>query len=35
MGAVEMYRLLGGGGELYINNELVCKDNWVSCKEIM
>jgi hypothetical protein len=27
MGAVEMYRLLGGGGELYINNELVCKDN--------
>lgn len=27
MGAVETYRLLGGGGELYINNELVCKDD--------
>lgn len=27
LGAVEVYRLLGGGGELYINGELVCKDN--------
>jgi len=26
MGAVEVYRLLGGGGELYVNNQLVCKD---------
>ena len=26
IGAVEMYKLLGGGGELYVNNELVCKD---------
>jgi hypothetical protein len=25
--ATEVYRLLGGGGELYINGELVCKDN--------
>jgi hypothetical protein len=24
--AIEVYRLLGGGGELYINGELVCKD---------
>ena len=27
LGAVEVYRLLGGGGELYINGELICKDN--------
>lgn len=27
MGAVEVYRLLGGGGELFINNQLVCKDD--------
>ena len=27
LGAVEVYRLLGGGGELYINGQLVCKDN--------
>jgi hypothetical protein len=27
MGAVEIYKILGGGGELYVNNELVCKDN--------
>lgn len=26
LGCVEMYRLLGGGGELYVNNQLVCKD---------
>jgi hypothetical protein len=26
MGAVDVYRLLGGGGELYINGQLVCKD---------
>lgn len=26
LGAVEVYRLLGGGGELYVNNQLVCKD---------
>lgn len=26
LGGVEIYKLLGGGGELYINNELVCKD---------
>lgn len=25
--ATEVYQLLGGGGELYINGELVCKDN--------
>lgn len=25
--ATEVYRLLGGGGELYVNGELVCKDN--------
>jgi hypothetical protein len=24
---VEVYRLLGGGGELYINGQLVCKDD--------
>src|SRR5271165_873873 len=24
LGAIEMYRLLGGGGELYVNSELVC-----------
>ena len=24
---VETYRLLGGGGELYVNNQLVCKDD--------
>jgi hypothetical protein len=27
MGALETYHLLGGGGELYINGELVCKDD--------
>jgi hypothetical protein len=27
MGSLEMYRLLGGGGELYIDGQLVCKDN--------
>lgn len=26
LGCVEMYRLLGGGGELYVNNQMVCKD---------
>jgi hypothetical protein len=26
LGVVEMYRLLGGGGELYVNGQLVCKD---------
>jgi hypothetical protein len=26
LGAVETYRLLGGGGELYIDGQLVCKD---------
>jgi len=26
LGAVEVYRLLGGGGELYVDNQLVCKD---------
>lgn len=26
LGAVEMYRLLGGGGELYVDGQLVCKD---------
>jgi hypothetical protein len=26
LGCVEMYRLLGGGGELYVNSQLVCKD---------
>lgn len=25
--AVEVYRLLGGGGELYVDGQLVCKDN--------
>jgi hypothetical protein len=24
---IEVYRLLGGGGELYIDGELVCKDD--------
>ncbi len=24
---IEVYRLLGGGGELYVNNQLVCKDD--------
>jgi hypothetical protein len=24
---VEIYRLLGGGGELYVDGQLVCKDN--------
>lgn len=24
---VEVYKLLGGGGELYINGKLVCKDD--------
>ena len=27
LGTVEMYSLLGKGGELYIDGELVCKDN--------
>lgn len=27
LGAYEVYRLLGGGGELYINNQLVAKDD--------
>jgi len=27
LGAVEVYRLLGGGGELFINGQLVAKDN--------
>jgi len=27
LGAVEMYRLLGGGGELYVDGQLVCKDD--------
>lgn len=27
LGAVEVYRLLGGGGELYVDGQLVCKDN--------
>jgi hypothetical protein len=26
LGCVEIYRLLGGGGELWINNQLVIKD---------
>jgi hypothetical protein len=26
LGAVETYRLLGGGGELYVDGQLVCKD---------
>lgn len=24
---VQVYRLLGGGGELYVDNQLVCKDD--------
>lgn len=27
LGALEVYRLLGGGGELYVNGELVVKDS--------
>ena len=27
LGAYEMYRLLGGGGELYVNGSLVAKDD--------
>lgn len=27
LGAVETYKLLGGGGELYVDGQLVCKDN--------
>lgn len=27
LGAVEVYRLLGGGGELYVDGQLVCKDS--------
>lgn len=27
MANVEVYRLLGGGGELYIDGQLVCKDS--------
>lgn len=26
LGGVLIYKLLGGGGELYINNQLVCED---------
>ena len=26
LGVVEVYRLLGGGGELYVDGQLVCKD---------
>lgn len=26
LGAVEMYRLLGGGGELVVDGQVVCKD---------
>lgn len=26
LACIEVYRLLGGGGELYVNNQLVCKD---------
>ena len=27
LACVEVYRLLGAGGELYVNGQLVCKDN--------
>jgi hypothetical protein len=27
LGAVEIYRLLGGGGELVVDGQLVCKDD--------
>ena len=27
LGALEVYRLLGGGGELYVNGELVAKED--------
>jgi hypothetical protein len=27
LGAVDMYRLLGGGGELYVDGQLVCKES--------
>jgi len=27
LGAVDTYRLLGGGGELYVDGQLVCKDS--------
>jgi CTP-dependent riboflavin kinase len=27
LGAYEVYRLLGGGGELYVNGQLVAKDD--------
>ena len=27
LGALEVHRLLGGGGELYVNNKLVVKDD--------
>ena len=27
LGCVEVYKLLGAGGELYVNNQLVVKDN--------
>ncbi len=27
LGAVEVYRLLGGNGELYVDGQLVCKDS--------
>jgi hypothetical protein len=26
LGAVEVYKLLGGGGELYVDGQMVCKD---------
>lgn len=26
LGAIETYRLLGGGGELFVDGQLVCKD---------
>lgn len=27
LGCYEIYRILGGGGELYVNNQLVAKDD--------
>lgn len=27
LACVDVYRLLGGGGELYVNGQLVCKDD--------
>lgn len=26
LGSLSVYKLLGGGGELYVDNQLVCKD---------